>query len=130
VLQRSATLVRETAEEPNLDTEEAQARVMAATLKLMEYCDCHRLFLNEEITVHCGAVFSGAQDVFESVGEERQDSLEEFNRGVRQATRMIIAESGVEELNKLFRSVTKAKHRSGIIRYFQHKQREQIREDQ
>jgi hypothetical protein len=48
----------------------------------------------------------------------------------RQATRMIIAESGVEELNKLFRSVTKAKHRSGIIRYFQHKQREQIREDQ
>ena len=103
---------------------------MAATLKLMEYCDCHRLFLNEEITVHCGAVFSGAQDVFESVGEERQDSLEEFNRGVRQATRMIIAESGVEELNKLFRSVTKAKHRSGIIRYFQHKQREQIREDQ
>ncbi|MDB6100744.1 MAG: hypothetical protein JWO52_743 [Gammaproteobacteria bacterium] len=43
---------------------------------------------------------------------------------------MIIAESGVEELNKLFRSVTKAKHRSNIIRYFQHKQREQIREDQ
>jgi len=130
ILYRSASLVRETAEDSNVDAEEAQTRVTAAALRLAKYCDSHPLFLNEEITVHCGAAFAGAHDIFESQGEERQRNLEDFNRRIRQATRMIVAESGIDELNKLFGSVTKAKHESDIIRYFRAKSREQIRKDQ
>lgn len=129
LLHRSANLVRETVEEPNLDADEGQERVWRAGLELMKYCDRHPLFLNEEITVHCGAAFAGAQDIFECQGEERQRNLEDFDRRIRQAVRMIVAESGIEELNRLFRSLTKAKLESDVISYLRAKSREQLRKD-
>jgi hypothetical protein len=129
LLHSSANKVRDVIEEPSLTEEAAHEQVMAATLKLMHYCDRHPLFIHQEITVHCGAVFTGALDVIEMPPQERPRGLDAFNRGVRQAIRMITAESGVEELNKLFRAITNSDPNSDIVLDFRKKNRQSIAKD-
>lgn len=55
--------------------------------------------------------------------DELESLLAKFNREVRNARDMIVAEPGMSETNSLFRSITKAKHESPLIEYLRNKQK-------
>ncbi len=89
-----------------------------AGLEVMEYCDINQLYINEDITVHIGAAFVGTGDIIDADKESKKVQLKNFKISVLEAKKMIKAESGIEELNDLFKQITKAKHDSPIITYF------------
>jgi len=85
----------------------------------MEYGDEHSFYLNDEVMVHCGATFVGVGDVLDMPkGKKREEKTERFQRMIRDAKKMIRSESGMSEIDRAFRSVTKAKHSSPVIDYY------------
>jgi hypothetical protein len=88
-------------------------------LKVAGYADKYQLYLNEDISVHCGAAFVGVGDIFEiDDEEERKNRIDSFYTDIREAKLMIKKESGIEEINKLFQTMTKTNHKSPIIEYY------------
>ena len=85
----------------------------------MEYCDRNSLFLNDEITVHCGATLVGVSDIVTmDEGSERGDQVSRFRSMLRDAKAMVRAESGMTEIDRSFRAVSKASHSSSVIDYY------------
>jgi len=100
-------------------TEEVAHEVcFKAGLDLMEFCDANQLYLNDEITVHIGATFVGIEEIIDANKEEKEIQLQKFRLAVGEAKKMIKAESGIEELDSLFKKITKARHNSPVIEYF------------
>lgn len=97
-----------------------------AGLDIMEFCDLNQLYLNEEITVHIGATFVGTGDMIDADKESRETQLQKFRLSIGGAKEMIKAESGIEELNELFKKITKAKHSSPIIEYFRESKKNKV----
>lgn len=97
-----------------------------AGLDVMEYCDINQLYLNEEITVHIGATFVGTANMIDADKESKKVQLQNFRMSVLEAKEMIKAESGIEELNDLFKKITKAKHNSPIIAYFREAKKNKV----
>lgn len=118
LVDEKSSLVTEVVENPELTKEEAHSICQPAGLEVMEYCDANQLYLNEEITVHIGATFVGIADIIDSDDDEyKQTEIQRFRQSVGSAKQMIKSESGIEELNQLFKKITKAKHTSPIIEY-------------
>lgn len=76
--------------------------------------------LNENIVVHCLASLMGVEDIYYTKNpEEKKAQRERLGESPANAKEMIKAETGLERLDKLFGSISKAKHESDIITYFQ-----------
>jgi hypothetical protein len=102
-----------------LSKEQQGKMAFAVGFEVMEYFDQHILYLNEEIMVHCGATFVSVVDIIEvEKGDEKEEEINRFQKKIAEAEKMIKAESGIERLNKLFKSITKAKHKSPVIDYY------------
>ena len=66
----------------------------------------------------------GMEDVYDLEDEaEKKIALERFYKNLRNAKEMIRKESGVEDINKPFSKITKAKHSSPIIKYYREKKK-------
>lgn len=106
-------------EDINLSNEEKNDIAVTSGLSVLEFCDNNKFYLNEEITVHCGAVFVGVSDFFQEMNESKKSEIKKkFFEGISDLNEMIKKESGIEQIDKLFRSITKAKHQSDIIDYY------------
>jgi len=103
----------------NLSNEKKNDIAVTAGLSLMKFCDDSKFYLNEEIIVHCGATFVGVSDFFEETDESKKEQIKkDFFEGIRDLYEMIKKESGINQIDNLFRSITKAKHQSHIIDYY------------
>lgn len=119
LVDEKSSLVSGVVENAKLSKEEAHSICQPAGLEVMEYCDANQLYLNEEITVHIGAAFVGIADIIDSDDDEnKKTEIQKFRQSVVNAKQMIKAESGIEELNELFKKITKARHASPVIEYF------------
>lgn len=102
-----------------------QQKAFVAGLRVMEFADKYSLYLNDEITVHCGAAFVGVSDILEMKnGKKRKEAIDHYRTMVGDAKKMIRAESGMSEIDRTFRTVTKAKHSSPVIDFYRQKKRE------
>lgn len=127
----ASSLMDDIIENSELNDEERRAIAFEAGLNVMEYTDKNDMYLNNEIVLHCGGPFIGALDIFDmSKGEEKSNQIKEFKKGIKITCDMIKKESGIEELNKLFKSITKARHGSPIIDYYRLLKKKQKRSDQ
>lgn len=118
LVDEKSSLVSEVIESAELSKEDTHSICQPAGLEVMEYCDSNQLYINEEITVHIGATFVGIVDIIDSDDDEyKKTELQRFRLSVVSAKQMIKAESGIEELNQLFKKITKAKHTSPVIEY-------------
>ena len=127
LVHEKSSLVVEVIESDELSKEEAHSLCQPAGLDIMEYCDANQLYLNEEITVHIGAAFVGIADIIDSDNNEfKETELQRFRKSIGSAKQMIKAESGVEELNDLFKKITKAKHSSPVIEYFRDRKKNKV----
>lgn len=96
---------------------------------IVEWCDVYNMYVNDEIVVHCCPLLMGVESIYylES-DEEKKAALDRFHKNLRNAKQMIRKESGVEDINKLFSKITKAKHSSPIIKYYRKKKKRDNRD--
>jgi hypothetical protein len=104
--------------------EERLIAVSDGVHSIVEWCDIYNMYLNDEIVVHCCPLLMGMENVYDLEDEtEKKIALERFYKNLRNAKEMIRKESGVEDINKLFSKITKAKHSSPIIKYYREKKK-------
>ena len=112
-IQLASSTISQLLDDGNLSSKEKIDAAFQAGLKVAEYTDEHQFYLNEEITVHCGMVFVATSDIFDVSNSEV--ALKDFRAGVKESYRLIRAESGIEELDGLFRKITKSSPSSRLI---------------
>lgn len=105
-IQHAAGIISELVENKDLSIEEKKDIAFCAGLKVPQYADKYQFYLDEEITVHCSMAFVGTADIFEDPINESE--LNNFRKSIKEAYEMIRIESGVAELDGLFRSITKS----------------------
>lgn len=112
-IQLASSIIGELVENEDLSIEEKKEVAFHAGLKIPQYTDKHKFYLDEEITVHCCMAFVGTGDIFEEPINEEE--LKHFRQAVKKAYEMIRVESGVAELDGLFRSITKSSPGGSLI---------------
>lgn len=102
----ASSIINELIESKNIPLDEKKEMAFLAGLKVAEYTDKHQFYLNDEIIAHCCMAFVGTSDIFED--PNNQEMLNCFRQEVKEAYVMIRVESGIAELDGLFRSITKS----------------------
>ena len=94
----------------------------------LEFMDRNSLYLNDEITIHCGGMWMSVDEIpaIEDT-EERAAQTKAFCADFKDAKEMIEEESGLKQINKLFRSISKPKYSSRLIDYYRELQTERRR---
>jgi hypothetical protein len=99
--------------------QQRHALVSAVVLDIAGYTDEQDMYVNEEVAIHCTSLLMGIENASNSADDtERKQAQRQFHESLMTAKRMIRKESGVADLDALFRSITKAKHSSPIISYY------------
>tara|TARA_R110002124_G_scaffold22576_10_gene84953 strand:+ start:1931 stop:2467 length:537 start_codon:yes stop_codon:yes gene_type:complete len=86
-------------------------------LRIAEHTDRTALYIDEELGVHCVALFVDAEDFGSLPDEIKEQAKAEYQRGIREARRMILEDSGVVEMKKLFHSINKPVIKSPTIEF-------------
>lgn len=96
--------------------DERHALISVTILDIAKFIDDNALYLDQDLGAHCVATFMGAEDVYDVESEVERD---EMRRGIRamdiSAQRMIREDSGVAEINKLFKKLNKPSLSSPVI---------------
>lgn len=91
---------------------------------MAEFTEKHHLYLDEELTFHCMALFMGVEDIHDAAEDDRQELLDRYRQMRKDALRMAAEDSGVAEINRLFKAINKPKIDGALIRYFRQAKRE------
>jgi hypothetical protein len=94
---------------------------------MAEFTENNRLYLDEDLVVHCMALFMGVEDIHDASENERQELLAHYRPMRKEALRMAAEDSGVAELNRLFKAINKPRIDGELIRYFRKAKRESTR---
>ena len=112
------SIAHDVMENPKYSKEERSELWSTVVLDVAEFSDANRLYLNEDITVHSMMTLIGIEDIFEIEDSKRKEKEKaKFGREIHEAKEMIRKETGLAELDNLFRSITKAKHQSNYLDY-------------
>jgi len=105
--------------------EERHEMVASRVFPLLEFMDRNSLYLNDEMTVHCGGMWMSVDEIpaIEDA-EERAAQIKAFRTDFKDAKEMIEEESGLKRINKLFRSISKPKYSSRLIEHYRELQAE------
>jgi len=99
---------------------EERHEIMATLVfPLLEFMDTNSLYLNDEIAVHCGGMWMSIDEI-PSIqdGRECTSQMEAFQKDFADVKAMIREESGLKEIDKLFRSIAKPRYSSRLIDYY------------
>ena len=115
-------------EDTALTAQNRHELISEVVLDICGFCDDNSLYLNEEITFQCAALFMGVEDIqAESDAAKRKGMVSDFSEMYKQALDIIRAEAGLRRMNKLFQTVTNAKYSSDLIEHFREAQKEHRR---
>ena len=108
------------------DVQNLVALTHALVLDTAQFGDRNGLYINEEIFVQCMGTLmlipsEGTPEELQTFRNEEAKSFRESSHATKQ---MIKEETGLGELERLFRGITRAKHDSEYLRYFRAKKRE------
>lgn len=116
---RYSEVANEVIKNSALTKEQRHALVSESIHEVAGFCDEHELYLDEEVTVHCVPTLMGVEDIRDiDDDDKREKEIERFSHNLIAAKRMIRKEAGISDIDKLFRTIIKPKHSSGIIKYF------------
>lgn len=99
----------------DLDTDYLLEEHSAIVSPLLDFLDQNALFISDELIVHCGACFLLEEGLTK---EEYYAYRDDIAKHYKQAKVMIENESGMTLLNKNIKSITKHKHKSDIVDYY------------
>ncbi len=103
-------------ENPQYSKEERLNKWSPIILDLAEYFDKNKLYIDENIIEHCMLTVAGVEEIHHIANKKVKTRAEkEFYKNINEATSMIKIETGLKEMDNLFKGITKAKHRSDYI---------------
>lgn len=117
-IQNGYTVATEVIENGELTQQERHELISSVIHDIAQFTDTNYLYIDEDLAVHSVALFMGVEDIYVSSEDIKQEKLSNFFRMRREALRMISEDSGVSEINKLFKSINKPKIDGAVIRYF------------
>lgn len=94
-------------DDQSLSDSERHLKISELVMAIAIFVDQNSLYLDEELGVHCTALFMGIEDIATTTGVEKEDKIQRYNSMRREALRMIAEESGIAEVNRLFKSIYK-----------------------
>jgi hypothetical protein len=103
--------------DPELSPGDRKALIGQALFPIAEHTDRSALYIDEELGVHCAALFMGVEDIPEMAETEKQAALANYRGQLQETRRMILEDSGVAKANKFFRAVHRPQITSPIIDY-------------
>ena len=107
-------------EKPDYSKEQRHAIWSEVVLDVAKFTDDNNLYLNENLIVHCMMTLIGVEDIYDIKNAKRKkQQIEQFGEACGAAKKMIRKESGLEALDKLFGTISQAKHESDYIAYFE-----------
>jgi hypothetical protein len=116
-IQKGSDIASEVIKNTELTQDQRHELISVAIQSLAKFADSNRLYIDEELTLHCTALFMGVEDI-QDAGTEKDEMLNLFYEMRKEALRMISEDSGVAEINRLFKSINKPKIDGELIRYF------------
>lgn len=103
---------------PEYSKDERSDLWSTVVLDVAQFCDAKKLYLNEDITIHCMMTMIGVEDIYYIEDKKHKEKEKaKFSREINEAKEMIKKETGLAELDNLFRSITKAKHGGNYLDY-------------
>jgi hypothetical protein len=115
-------------EDTALTAQHRHELISEVVLDICGFCDENSLYLNEEVTFQCAALFMGVEEIqAESDAAKRKEMVSDFSGKYKQTLDIIRAEAGLRRMNKLFQTVTNAKYSSDLIEHFRQAQKEHRR---
>lgn len=121
----SGEIANDVIKNPKYSQKERHEIVSATIHDIAGWCDSHEMYINEELAVHCTPLLMGVEEIYDiEDGNEKKDQIEQFRNNLQNAKKMIRKESGIQDIEKMFSSITKPKHTSPIIDYYRKKRRE------
>ncbi len=110
---------------PNLSAAERHDLISAAIAPIARHADRNILYIDAELGAHCTALFMGVEDIADLPEAEQLEHLEDYQRQKRETRRMILEDSGVAKVNKVFRAINRPRITSPVIERIRELQRQQ-----
>ena len=90
--------------------------ISSVLFPIAHFTDDNELYIDDEIGIHCVATFMGAEDVQEiNDPKDREETRKHIMDMYSNAMRMIREDSGVSEIGKHFKKITKPHLSSPVI---------------
>lgn len=125
-----SSIITDVIENPDYSKEQRKDIVSAAVLDLAGFGDANDFYLNEHIVLHYMTLLMGVEEIHDIKSKkQKKKEIERVWKNLRETKRMIRKESGIEALDKLFRSITMARHKSPLIEYYQDLEKQQRKRD-
>jgi hypothetical protein len=118
-------LAQEAIDNTKLSHTERHELISEAISPIAEFVDRNSLYIDEELGAHCVALFMGVEDIGDAPESEREQLTREYYKSRSETFRMIKEDSGVAEINKLFRSINRPRITSPVIERIRYLRREQ-----
>jgi hypothetical protein len=116
LLQSGYEIANEVMENEELSNEERNAFISEAIMPIASFTDEHGLYIDKYVAAHMTSAFMGAEDVLEEVDKKKREALANAIRlSYKTAKEIVLTESGAEEINKHFRSISRSKPTSPVI---------------
>lgn len=115
LIENGSEIAQEVIDNAEFTREQRHALISEAILTIARHTDSHKLYIDEELAVHCTALFMGVEDIYDEKGEKRETLLKNFYDARYEAFRMIAEDSGISEINKLFKIINRPKLSGPII---------------
>lgn len=112
---RGVIAADEVIENTQLSPSQRHELVSATIGEIANYVDEHQLYIDQEIAAHCTALFMGVEDIPEATGDVREALLRDYWAMRKDAFRMIAEDSGIAEINRLFKVINRPKIDGPII---------------
>ena len=123
-------IITDLIENPKYSREERQDMVSAAVHDLAQFGDDNSFYVNDQINVQYMTLMMGVEDVYYiDAANKKEQEINRVWKHLRDTQDMIKKESGIEELDKLFKSITRAEHKSDIIDYYNKLKSEQRKQE-
>ncbi|UXH79994.1 hypothetical protein [Roseateles amylovorans] len=101
----------------SLTKEERHAAISEAILAIAEYTDENALYIDSEVAANSVAMLMGAEGIQDIEDEtERAAEIAVLHRSYKTAKHIILEESGIRQINKHLKIVSKSKPDSPVIR--------------
>jgi polyhydroxyalkanoate synthesis regulator phasin len=112
-------------ENPQYSKEERHDIVSAALHNLAQYGDANSFYLDNQIIVQYMTLMIGVEDIYYIRNmDKKEKEIERVYKHLRDTKNMIKKEAGIEELGNLFKSITRARHKSQVVDAYNELERE------
>jgi hypothetical protein len=125
LLYEGGRIASEVIDNAELSATDRHHLISEAIAPIANHTDRSLLYIDEELGAHCVALFMGLEELRELPEAERDERLAEYRRQWRKTRRMILDDSGVTKVNRLFRDINRPRITSPVIERIRELRREQ-----